>query len=180
MIPNFVDSNHQRAHKCVHTHTQHTAASEAVVNIPESLCLCVYLAREDRNIPGIWWIGWRRQSKRFPFTLRHPGLVGCANDLQYLSGRFSKLSCSDTSPCMKKEVYLNLWPNLMCGVIRCNRLKPQEVSETMLFRFALITCYMEPGHQVLNIHVIYYQNRLETCSNERSSLTCNCMSHGLR
>lgn len=43
MVPYFVDSNHEISH----------TASEGVVYIPESLCLRVYLAREDRNIPGI-------------------------------------------------------------------------------------------------------------------------------
>lgn len=164
---NSVDSNH----RLTHTNRLHQNQRE----LSTFLSLCVYLAREDRNIPGIWWKGWRRQSIRLPFTLGQPGLVGCTNDLQCLSGslqtccakhpghtehssgceklsinlahfdkqRISKLSCSDTLPCVKKEMYLNLWPHPttsncdVCCDQRFNRLKPQEVSETMLFRLVL-------------------------------------------
>lgn len=81
LIPNSAGKNHQARMPSPHTEHQKELST--------FLILCVYgfvcLAREDRNIPGIWWKGWRRLSIRFPFTLWHPGLFGCAKDQQQFS-----------------------------------------------------------------------------------------------
>lgn len=103
-------------------------------------------------------------------TTRIQGLDVLHINLAYFDKqRFSKLSCSDTLPCTKKKEVC-IWTsdqNLMRGVIRCNRLKPQEVSETMLFRLVFI------DNLLYGTLVTSYLISMSSTAKTGSSLTCN-------